>query len=135
VKHLASPRFWRHYRELPESVRKLADKNFQLLKDDPYHPSLHFKRIDRVGRYGLAHTIERSVWMRAIQSSGFGSDRTPITTSLLNRCRLESLEASGGSVFLNLIRPGCFDSRRRVNSTVARRYVHTENFAASNHKN
>ena len=48
MKHLASPRFWRHYRELPESVRKLADKNFQLLKTDPYHPSLHFKRIDRV---------------------------------------------------------------------------------------
>lgn len=48
MKHLASPRFWRHYRELPESVRKLADKNFQLLKSDPYHPSLHFKRIDQV---------------------------------------------------------------------------------------
>lgn len=48
MKHLASPRFWRHYHELPESVRKLADKNFQLLKNDPYHPSLHFKRIDRV---------------------------------------------------------------------------------------
>jgi hypothetical protein len=48
VKHLASPRFWRHYRELPESVRKLADKNFQLLKADPYHPSLHFKRIGGV---------------------------------------------------------------------------------------
>jgi hypothetical protein len=48
VKHLASPRFWRHYRELSESVRKLADKNFQLLKADPYHPSLHLKRIERV---------------------------------------------------------------------------------------
>jgi hypothetical protein len=48
VKHLASPRFWRHYRELPELVRSLADKNFQLLKADPHHPSLHFKRIDRV---------------------------------------------------------------------------------------
>jgi hypothetical protein len=35
-------------RELPESVRKVADKNFQLLKADPYHPSLHLKRIDRV---------------------------------------------------------------------------------------
>jgi len=48
VKHLASPRFWRHYRELPEAVRKLADKNFELLKADPHHPSLHFKKIDRL---------------------------------------------------------------------------------------
>lgn len=24
-------------------IQRLADKNFQLLKDDPRHPSLHFK--------------------------------------------------------------------------------------------
>lgn len=48
MKHLASPRFWRHYRELPEAVRKLADKNFDLLKEDPHYPSLHFKKIDRL---------------------------------------------------------------------------------------
>jgi len=48
VKHLVSPRFWRHYRDLPISIRKLADKNFELLKADPHHPSLHFKKIDRL---------------------------------------------------------------------------------------
>jgi mRNA-degrading endonuclease RelE of RelBE toxin-antitoxin system len=48
VKHLASPRFWRHYRQLPEGVRKLANKNFELLKSDPHHPSLHFKKIERL---------------------------------------------------------------------------------------
>ena len=26
-------------------MRKLADKNFELLKADPHHPSLHFKKI------------------------------------------------------------------------------------------
>ena len=46
--HLATPRFWRHYRNLPEAVRRLADKNFELLKADPYHPSLHLKKIDRL---------------------------------------------------------------------------------------
>jgi hypothetical protein len=30
---------------LPKPVRTVADKNFQLLKSDPKHPSLHFKRI------------------------------------------------------------------------------------------
>ena len=48
MNHFASPQFWRHYRELPPDARALADKNFQLLKPDPKHPSLHFKRIDRL---------------------------------------------------------------------------------------
>jgi hypothetical protein len=29
-------------------VREIADKNFQLLKSDPKHPSLHLKRIEKV---------------------------------------------------------------------------------------
>jgi len=45
LKHTASRAFWLHYRRLPQAVRELADKNFQLLKVDPKHPSLHFKRI------------------------------------------------------------------------------------------
>jgi mRNA-degrading endonuclease RelE of RelBE toxin-antitoxin system len=45
MKHLTLPRFWRHYRQLPKEVQELADKNFKLLKADPHHPSLHFKRV------------------------------------------------------------------------------------------
>ena len=48
MKHLASPSFWRHYRALPEAVRKVADKNFELLKADPHHPSLRLKKIERL---------------------------------------------------------------------------------------
>jgi hypothetical protein len=36
------------YLDLPEDARALADKNYKLLKDDPRHPSLHFKRIGTV---------------------------------------------------------------------------------------
>jgi hypothetical protein len=43
--HLASPRFWKLYNELPEVVRLRADKNFALVKRDPLHPSLHFKNL------------------------------------------------------------------------------------------
>jgi len=46
LKHFASPEFWSHYARLPQTVRDLADKNFQLLKADPKHPSLHLKRVD-----------------------------------------------------------------------------------------
>ncbi len=43
--HLTLPRFWRHYAQLPPEVRALADKNYELLKADPLHPSLHFKKV------------------------------------------------------------------------------------------
>jgi hypothetical protein len=45
--HHASPSFWRCYDALPATVRTLADKQFELLKADPRHPSLHFKRVKR----------------------------------------------------------------------------------------
>lgn len=45
MKHYASSRFWTLYQALPQNARDLADKNFQLLKANPKHPSLHFKRI------------------------------------------------------------------------------------------
>ncbi len=45
--HFASPRFWGAYKALPLPVRKLADANFALLKHDPRHPSLQFKKAGR----------------------------------------------------------------------------------------
>lgn len=44
MNHFATPEFWFHYRQLPPSIRELADKNFQLLKRDPRHGSLRFKK-------------------------------------------------------------------------------------------
>ena len=44
MKHKATATFWRSYNELPDSVRVLADKNFALLKENPRHPSLRFKK-------------------------------------------------------------------------------------------
>ena len=45
MNHHASPDFWACYRALPTSVQKLADKAFALLKANPLHPSLHFKKL------------------------------------------------------------------------------------------
>jgi hypothetical protein len=47
LNHYASPQFWALYEALPSDIRDLADKNYQLLKSDPRHPSLHFKQIGR----------------------------------------------------------------------------------------
>lgn len=47
MKHLALAEFWKHYKKLPKDVQKLADKNFSLLKENPRHPSLHFKKVGK----------------------------------------------------------------------------------------
>ncbi|HJS45864.1 MAG TPA: hypothetical protein VJ753_05625 [Rhizomicrobium sp.] len=44
MKHSASNSFWSAYEKLPTHIRALADKNFMLLKKNPQHPSLHFKK-------------------------------------------------------------------------------------------
>jgi len=63
--HKTTAEFWERYRTLPRKKRDLADKNFALLKDNPNHPSLHFKSVGstlksaRVGRDYRALAVER----------------------------------------------------------------------------
>jgi hypothetical protein len=45
LNHFTSSRFWDCYKQHPQTVRDLADANFELLKHNPRHPSLHFKQI------------------------------------------------------------------------------------------
>lgn len=47
MKHFASPDFWDAYDRLPRSVQRLADRSYELLKRNPRHPSLKFKRVGR----------------------------------------------------------------------------------------
>jgi hypothetical protein len=47
MKHFASRAFWEAYDRLPKQVRDLADRNYVLLKENPRHPSLQFKRVGR----------------------------------------------------------------------------------------
>ena len=47
MKHRADEDFWKAYDALPANVRKQADEAFATLKDNPRHPSLHFKKIGR----------------------------------------------------------------------------------------
>ena len=63
MKHFASPQFWELYNNLPPAVRKSADKNLALLKNDATHPSLHLKKVGRywsvrIGRKYRALSVE-----------------------------------------------------------------------------
>ena len=37
--------FWKLYKKLPQSIRNIAKKQYKLFATDPYHASLHFKRV------------------------------------------------------------------------------------------
>ena len=43
--HRANADFWHDYHLLPTHIRPRADKQFALLKVNPQHPSLQFKKI------------------------------------------------------------------------------------------
>jgi len=51
MRHFASPSFWECYNKLPVQIKESADKNFELLKENPHHPSLHIKKV---GKYWSA---------------------------------------------------------------------------------
>jgi len=51
MQHHAATDFWREYLALPQEMRARADKQFSLLKTNPLHPSLQFKKVgERDGR-------------------------------------------------------------------------------------
>jgi hypothetical protein len=53
----ASEQFWKLYRELPIEVQRLADKQYELFREDPFHPSLHLKQAGEIWtvRIGRSH--------------------------------------------------------------------------------
>jgi hypothetical protein len=57
LSHHTTPDFWACYEKLDVETQALADKAFKLLKDNPRHPSLHFKKVGRFwsARVGLHH--------------------------------------------------------------------------------
>lgn len=55
--HRTTERFWNSYQLLSLKTKNIADKNFQLLKQNPNHPSLQLKKIGKFWsvRIGLNH--------------------------------------------------------------------------------
>lgn len=53
--HRTTDRFWKCFEKLPADIQDLAEDNFELLKNDPKHPSLHFKKVSKFwsARIGL----------------------------------------------------------------------------------
>ena len=75
--HKATARFWACFYALPEQVQKTAQKNYELLKENPRHPSLRFKKVGklwsvRVGGNHRALAMEDDdgyVWVKPVSLS------------------------------------------------------------------
>lgn len=59
MNHFTTSDFWFHYRQLSQEVQHLADKNFDLLRTDPTHPSLRLKKVGQFwsARVGLRYRV------------------------------------------------------------------------------
>ena len=55
--HRASPGFRRHLARLSEPIQRVARRNYELLKANPRHPSLRFKKTGQLwsARVGSGH--------------------------------------------------------------------------------
>jgi hypothetical protein len=62
LKHFASSKFWACFDELPADIQKLATRNFELLKQNPQHPSLQFKPV-AAGKY---RSVRVGLYYRAL---------------------------------------------------------------------
>lgn len=75
MRHATAESFRTAYAALPADIRDLADKSFALLKSDPRHPSLHFKKVGRywsvrVGKHYRAlarETKDGFVWVTIVR--------------------------------------------------------------------
>jgi hypothetical protein len=65
VRYRATPDFWYYYRLLPDEIQGLADRCYDLLKQDSRYPSLHFKKVGqfwsvRIGIHYRALAVEEN---------------------------------------------------------------------------
>lgn len=79
--HRTSVRFWTLFSRLPEAVSDVARKNFELLKDNPSHASLHFRKVGKLCsvRAGINHrdlaAEEGPGFVRGMQTRDRGGEK------------------------------------------------------------
>ena len=69
--HRTTADFWKDYRALPANIRERADKQFALLKANPRHSSLQFKKLtERGGREIWSARVTRKYRALAAKDDG-----------------------------------------------------------------
>jgi hypothetical protein len=62
LKHFTSSKFWQHFDALPSNIQHQARNIYELLKQNPLHPSLQFKSI----KIGAFRSVRVSLGYRAL---------------------------------------------------------------------
>src|SRR2546425_13083295 len=76
------PSFWTTYRSLDEDIKRSARKAYRLWAENPFHPSLHFKRINAV--LLVERIWSKKNWRvpcRVARTAVFLSDARPLSLS------------------------------------------------------
>ncbi len=81
VNHHTTADFWGCDARLPEAAQRVADRHHALLRADPRHPSLHFKKVGRLWSVRAGPGIGPWRPRRRMAWSGSGSDRTMNTSA------------------------------------------------------
>ncbi len=82
--HRAHVGFWKEYRTLPADIRDRADKQIALLRANPRHPSLQFKKL---AEGGGQHDAYEGMIQSAANGSASTSVKRPSTGEALPRGR------------------------------------------------
>ena len=62
MRHFTSARFWRCFNALPDEIQQSALNGYELLKQNPSHPSLQFKFV----RNGAFRSVRVTLGYRAL---------------------------------------------------------------------
>ncbi|MDO9163641.1 MAG: hypothetical protein Q7U43_14905 [Methylococcaceae bacterium] len=63
MKHFTSSKFWENFDALPANIQQQARESYELLKQNPRHPSLQFKSIIN----GAFRSVRVSLGYRALR--------------------------------------------------------------------
>jgi len=58
VKSSTTPRFWNCFERLPPPMQGMARRKFRLWRADPYHHSLHFKRLTPLSLWSVRVNVQ-----------------------------------------------------------------------------
>jgi hypothetical protein len=62
LKHFTSAKFWQYFDALTIEIQQQARNSYELLKQNPHHPSLQFKSI----KHGAFRSVRISLGYRAL---------------------------------------------------------------------
>lgn len=105
------------YHALPETVQRLADKCYELLKESASHPSLSFKRVGRVVARSQVQ-VRQARQMRhgtvgAFAGTGQGPDDNRIVKSMVHRSVSITRRPKFWPPAIPLIHPSCRRASRQ----------------------